>query len=141
MDSLLAEATARQRFQMQILAAFAALALLLAAVGLYGVLCYTVTSRRNEIGIRLALGAQRTAVYRTVTVRALGLYGAGTALGLIAWLAIRRLLTALLFGIGPTDPGNLAIAAALLLVVTLSASWLPARRATRIDPVSALREE
>lgn len=126
---------------MQVLAAFAALALLLAAVGLYGALSYTVTSRHNEIGIRLALGAQRAAVYRMVTGRALGLFGAGTALGLIAWLAVRRLLTALLFGVGPADPGNLAVAAALLLVVTFSASWLPARRATRIDPASALREE
>jgi len=141
MDSVLAEATARQRFQMQVLGAFATLALLLAAVGLYGVQSYTVASRRNEIGIRLALGAQPSSVFHMVTGLALRLFAPGAAIGLAGCLAVRSLLSALLFGVGATDPRNLAAATALLLTVTIAASWLPARRATRIDPASALREE
>lgn len=140
MDSVMADATARQRFQMQVLGAFAALALLLAAVGLYGVLSYTVSSRRNEIGIRLALGAQPAVVFRMVTGRALLLFLVGAACGLVACLAVKRLLASLLFGVTATDPLNLGAAVILLLLVTLSASWLPARRAARVDPASALRD-
>jgi len=141
MDSVMAEAVARQRFQMQVLAAFAALALVLAAVGLYGVLSYTVVSRRNEIGIRLALGAQPGAVFRLITARALRLALLGVALGLTGWLALRRLLDAVLFGITAGNPANLVEAASLLVLIAFTASWFPARRATRIDPASALREE
>lgn len=141
MDSILADATARQRFQMQVLAAFAILALLLAAIGLYGVLSYAVTRSRNEIGIRLALGAQPAAVFRMVTGRALRLALFGVAFGLAGWVAVHRLLNVLLFGVTAGNAASLAGATALLLLITLLASWFPARRATRIDPASALREE
>ena len=141
MDSVMAEAVARQRFQMQVLGTFAALALLLAAVGLYGVLSYTVASRRNEIGIRLALGAQTSAVFRMITGRALRLVVAGVVLGLAGCFATERLLSALLFGVHAGDSANLAFSTVLLVGVALAASWLPAQRATRIDPASALREE
>lgn len=141
MDSILADATARQRFQMEVLAAFATLALLLAAIGLYGVLSYTVTRSRNEIGIRLALGAQPGAVFRMVTGRALRLALFGVGIGVAGWLMVHRLLNALLFGVTGGNPANLAEAMALLLMIAVIASWFPARRATRIDPASALREE
>ena len=141
MDSVLAGARARQRFQMQVLAAFAVLALLLAAIGIYGVLSYTVTSKRGEIGIRMALGAQPTAVFRMVMGRALALATAGAALGFGSYMAVRRLLASVLFGVGSGDPPTLAGAITMLLAVALAASWLPAQRATRIDPVSSLREE
>jgi putative ABC transport system permease protein len=141
MDSVLAGARARQRFQMQVLAAFAVLALLLAAIGIYGVLSYTITSRRGEIGIRMALGAQPVAVFRMVIGGALVLAAAGTALGFASYMAVRRLLGSVLFGVGSGDPLTLAGAIALLLAVALAASWLPAQRATRIDPAFALREE
>lgn len=141
MDSVMAEAVARQRFQMQILGAFAALALVLAAVGLYGVLSHTVVSRRNEIGIRLALGAQPGAVFRMITGRALRLALLGVTIGVGGWLALRRLLDALLFGVTSGNPANLVGTAVLLVLTAVLASWFPARRATRIDPASALREE
>ena len=141
LDDVVAGSMARQRFQMQVLGGFAALALLLAAVGLYGVLSYLVTSTRAEIGVRMALGARPGEVFRMVTERALWLVSAGAALGLLGCLAVRSILATVLFGIGPSDPATLAAATATLLSVALAASWLPARRATRVDPVSALREE
>jgi putative ABC transport system permease protein len=141
MDAVMSDAVARQRFQMQVLAAFALLALLLAAIGLYGVLSYAVSSERVEIGIRMALGAQPGEVFRMVTGRALLMASIGGVLGLAGCLAVRGLLAALLFGVGAGDPATLAAAAALLLVVAFAASSLPARRATRLDPATALREE
>ena len=126
---------------MQVLGGFAALALLLAAVGLYGVLSYMVTSNRAEIGIRVALGAQPREVFRMVTGRALALAAAGAALGLTGCVALRSVLATVLFGVGPSDPGTLAAATVLLLAVALAAGGFPARRAMRMDPVSALREE
>jgi len=141
MDSVMADAVARQRFQMQVLAAFALLALLLAAIGLYGVLSYTVSSNRTEIGIRMALGAQPREVFQMITGRALTLTIIGAALGLAGCLAVRQLLRNLLFGIGPGDPATLAFATFMLLIVSLAASAFPARRATRVDPAIALREE
>jgi putative ABC transport system permease protein len=141
MESVMAGAVARQRFQMQVLASFAILALLLAAIGLYGVLSYSVSSSRVELGIRMALGAQPGEVFRMITGRALLMVVSGAALGLIGYLAVRRLLAALLFGVGPGDPATLAIATGVLLVVALVAAALPARRATRLDPALALHEE
>lgn len=141
MDSIMADAVARQRFQMQLLAAFAFLALILAAVGLYGVLLYTVSSNSVEIGIRMALGAQPREVFQMVTGRALLLAATGAAFGLAGCLAVRKLLATLLFGITPGDPLTLTLAAALLLIVSLAAAAFPAQRATRVDPATALREE
>lgn len=132
---------ARQRFQTQILSGFAVLALLLAAIGLYGVLSYMVSSHRAEIGIRMALGARPAEVFGMVARRALGLSTAGIAIGLLGCLAMRRVLARLLFGVGPSDPPTLIAAAVLLFAVALVASWHPARRAMRLDPMAALREE
>jgi putative ABC transport system permease protein len=141
MDSVVDNAVARPRFQTQVLAAFAVLALVLAAVGLYGILSYAVSAKRVEIGIRMALGAQPREVFQMVTGRALLLAGIGAALGLAGCIAVRRLLAALLFGIGPSDPSTLASATLTLLIVVLTSSALPAYRASRIAPASALREE
>jgi predicted permease len=141
MQTVLADSLARQRFQMEILGGFAVLALLLAAVGLYGVLSYMVTANRAEIGIRLALGASPSAVFRMITGRALALACLGVVLGWIGCLGVRSLLVSMLFGIGPNDPGTIAGAVATLLAVAVAAAWFPARRAMRTDPMVALREE
>jgi putative ABC transport system permease protein len=141
MDDVLSRSVARQRFQMQVLGGFAALALLLAAIGLYGVVSYTVTNNRAAIAIRMALGAQPLAIFGMVTLRALRLAALGTAIGVAGCFAVRKLLSSLLFGIGPTDPATLSAATALLLAVALAASWFPARKAMRVDPISALHEE
>ncbi len=140
MGQVLARSVARQRFQMQVLAAFAALALVLAAVGLYGVLSYVVSSNRAEIAVRMALGAQPGRIFAMVTGRAMRLALAGSAIGLVACLAVRRVLASLLFGIGPSDPATLGEAIVLLLAVAFLASWFPARRAMRVDPSSALQD-
>jgi predicted permease len=141
MDEVLAGSLARQRFQTEILGAFAVLALLLAAVGLYGVMSYMVTANRAQIGIRLALGAQPALVFRMVTGRALALSCMGAALGAVGCIAVRRVLATLLFGVGPNDPATIAAAVAILLAVAFAAAWFPARRAMRVDPMIALREE
>jgi putative ABC transport system permease protein len=141
MDSVLAGSLSKQRFQMEILGGFAVLALLLAAIGLYGVLSHIVTANRAEIGIRLALGAPRTLVFRMIAGRALGLAGTGIVIGILGCIAVRRVLSTLVFGIGPTDPATLAAAAAVLLAVALAAAWFPAYRAARVDPMNALRDE
>lgn len=141
MDRKVAESVAQQRFQMQVLGGFAALALLLAAVGLYGVLSYMVTASRVEIGIRMALGAQPIAVFRMIALRALALAAAGAVLGLASYLGLRRTIASLLFGVAPGDPATLAAATVVLLLVALAAACWPAVGAMRLDPVSALREE
>ena len=141
MDAQMAESVARQRFQMQVLGGFAALALLLAAVGLYSVLSYLVAAGRGEIGIRMALGAQPLSVFRMIAGRAIRLSAIGAALGLAGCLAMRPIVASLLFGVGPSDPVTLAAATAALLGVAFAASAFPALRAMRTDPVSALRED
>jgi putative ABC transport system permease protein len=141
MDSVMAASLSKQRFQMEILGGFAVLALLLAAIGLYGVLSHMVTANRSQIGIRLALGAPRDLVFRMVAGRALKLAGIGVVAGALSCLALRRVLAGLVFGIGPNDPVTLGGAIAVLLVAALAAAWIPARRATRVDPMAALREE
>ena len=141
MESVLAASLAKQRFQMQILGGFAVLALVLAAVGLYGVLSYMVAAARPQIGIRLALGAPRGTVFRMVAGRALALVGIGVAVGTAGCMALRQVLAAVVWGIGPNDPATLLAAVATLLAVALAAAWMPARRATKVDPMSALREE
>jgi putative ABC transport system permease protein len=120
---------------------FAGVALLLAAIGTYGVLSYAVAQRRREIGIRMALGAQGRGVMRLVIGQGLALVLLGVALGTAAALAFSRVLSGLLFRVSATDPATFVVVPALLLVTALVASYLPARRATRVDPLTALRCE
>ena len=139
MEQLLAKSLARRAFTMMLLATAAALALILSAVGIYGVISYVVAQRRGEIGIRIALGARPTAVSTLVVRQSLALASIGVAIGVVAALATTRLLGALLFGVSPTDPVVLASATVLLLLLAGIASYAPARRASRVDPVEALR--
>jgi predicted permease len=141
MDAVLSESLARQRFQMRMLGMFAMLALLLAAVGLYGVLCYLVTANRKQIGIRLALGAQPAALFRMVTGRAMALCALGAALGALGCVAVRQVVAAFLFGVGPNDPITIAAAIGALLAVAFAAAWFPARIAMGVNPIEALRQE
>ena len=141
MEQVLADSIAPHQFTAILLGAFAALAALLAAIGLYGLLSYGVAQRRHEIGVRMALGASGTGVVRLVVRRAIMLVGVGTAVGLFGSLAVTRVLASLLFEVRPTDPVAFASAAGMLMVVALLASYLPARRATRVDPLVALRAD
>jgi predicted permease len=141
MSELLSDSLAPRRFTLLLLGAFAGLALLLATSGIYGVMAYTVAERRHEIGIRLALGAQASDVLRLVLGQGMKLALAGVLLGLGGALALTRYLKTLLFGVGATDPLTFALIVLLLLAVALLACYLPARRATKVDPVIALRRE
>lgn len=141
MDQLLADSVSRSRFTMLLLGIFAAVALVLAAVGIYGLIAYSVTQRTPELGIRMALGAQRRDVLRLVLTHGTRLTLLGVAIGVLAALALSRVLSTLLFGISATDPLTFAGVAGLLSVVALLACFIPARRATRVDPLIALRYE
>jgi len=120
---------------------FGALAGLLAAVGIYGVMSYAVTRRSNEIGIRLAMGASRSSVLRMVIREAAWLLGAGLVIGTALGLGAAKAAQTLLFGLEPTDPFTIGVAIALLASIGLLASYLPARRAARVDPMTVLRQE
>ena len=141
MNEVIADSLSRQRFSMILLNAFAAVALLLATIGLYGVISYLVGQRTHELGIRLALGAQRKDVLRLVLGHGMKMVLAGIGLGLIAAAGLTRLLAEMLYGVGATDPLTFTIIALLLTVVALLACYIPARRATRVDPLVALRHE
>jgi ABC-type antimicrobial peptide transport system permease subunit len=141
MDQLLADSLSRSRFTMLLLGIFAAVALVLAAVGIYGLIAYSVTQRTQELGVRIALGAQRRDVLRLVLAQGTRLTLLGVALGVFAALALSRLLATLLFAVSATDPLTFAGVAALLALVALLACFIPARRATRVDPIVALRYE
>jgi putative ABC transport system permease protein len=141
MDEIFSDSVARPRFQLVLLLVFAAIAVLLATIGVYGVVSYSVGQRTQEIGIRVALGARSGDVSRLVLREGLLLGGLGVAAGLVAALASTRLLQSLLFGVTPTDPLTLGVVACLLLAVAIAATLWPARRATKVDPMVALRYE
>jgi putative ABC transport system permease protein len=141
MDEVVADSVAQRRLTMLLLAMFAAAALLLAAIGIYGVIAYGVTQRVREIGIRMALGAQRGAVLAMIVRQALALAAAGIVIGGAGAVLLGRVMEGLLFQIRPSDPLTFAGVSGLLAAVALLASYIPGRRATRIDPVIALRSE
>jgi predicted permease len=141
MEQWLSESLARRRFAMLMLGLFAVIALLLASVGIYGVMSYTVAQRTREIGIRVALGAKTRDVLRLIVRQGMSLAGIGIGLGLVAAIAATRLMASLLFGVRATDPLTFVAIALLLAFVALMACWIPARRAAKVDPMIALRCE
>lgn len=140
-DEYISRALARPRFNALLLSIFAGTALLLTAIGIYGVLAYSVAQRTNEIGIRMALGAAQSNIFRLVVGQAMTLVAISLTIGLIGAIGATRLLTSLLFGVGAWDPITFASIVVLISFVAFLAAWLPARRASRVDPVIALRAE
>jgi len=141
MDSLISDSVSPRRFSSVLVAIFAGLALLLAAIGIYGVMSYTVSRRTQEIGLRMALGAQLSSVRGMILGQTLKLTLIGVGLGLAGAFVVARFLASLLFGVGMYDPATFLGVAALLIAVALAASYIPARRAMRVDPIVALRYE
>jgi putative ABC transport system permease protein len=141
LDDLIAATTAQPRFYSRMLGSFSALALLLASLGIYGVIAYSVTQRTREIGIRVALGAQPGDIFRSVMSRSAVLVSIGVAIGIAGAFGVTRVLKTLLFDVTPTDAATYASVSALLIFVALFASYVPARRATTVDPMVALRYE
>jgi putative ABC transport system permease protein len=141
MDEAVAASVAQQRFRTLLVGLFAMTAMLIAMCGLYGLMAYAVTQRRREIGVRMALGADRRDIRRLVLSRALRIVVVGLLVGLAGAAGVTRVLQRFLFGVTSTDPLVFTIVTLLMLAVGLLAAWLPARRATRIDPWVALRVE
>jgi putative ABC transport system permease protein len=141
LDQYLAIGAVEPRFNTLLIGLFAGLAVVLAAVGLYGVISYSAVQRSHEIGVRMALGAQRLDVLRLVIGQGLTLALAGVAIGLVGALALTRVLSSSLYGVRPTDPTTLIVVALVLSGVAIAASYIPARRATKVDPMVALRYE
>ena len=141
MDQYVADSVSPRRSGAVLLSIFASLALILASVGVYGVMSYSVSQRVHEIGIRVALGAQSSDVIKLVVARGMALVLAGVMIGLAAALALTRLMTSLLYGVSATDPITFGVVSVLLVAVALLASYIPARRATKVDPMIALRCE
>ena len=141
MKQILAASTARNRFQMVLLTIFAGIALILSAVGVYGVMAFAVQHRTHEIGIRIALGARAGDVRRMLLLEGFALAITGIGIGLIGVLALAPSLDSLLYGVKPSDPAVLTVAAVLLAAAALAAAYIPARWATRVDPMRALRWE
>ena len=141
MEELVAESIGSSRFYAMLVAIFAGLALVLAAVGIYGVMSYAVAQRTKEIGVRLALGAAPSQIFSLVVTEALVLSAVGLAIGIAGAVAVSRALAEMLFGIPRTDIVTFAGTAILLVAVAVLASYLPARRAMRVDPMEALRIE
>jgi len=141
MEQRLSDSLAPRRLQLLLFSIFASVALLLAAVGVYGVIAYSVSRRTHEIGIRMALGAQARDVLLLVVRQGLALALIGVAVGLAAAFALTRLMTSLLFNVKATDPATFALISLLLVGVAFLAAYLPARRATKVDPLQAIRHE
>jgi putative ABC transport system permease protein len=141
MEQVIAESTTRQNFNTLLLTVFASIALLLAAVGIYGLMSYAVEQRTQEIGIRMALGANQTKIMRLILGHGMRLALIGTALGLAAAYGLTRLLSKFLYGVKPGDPLAFSIVGLTLVVVTLLAAFVPTRRAMQVDPIVALRQE
>jgi putative ABC transport system permease protein len=141
LEQALADSIAPRRFILLLLAIFAGVAVILAAVGIYGVMSYTVAQRSQEIGVRMALGAGRAQVVRMVVRQGMLVAGVGVAAGVASALGFTRLMTSVLYDVKPSDPETLIAVAAALVLAALFACWVPARRASRIDPMVALRYE
>jgi putative ABC transport system permease protein len=141
MEDLISASLAQRRFAAQLIGLFGALALLLSGIGIYGVMAWSVSQRTREIGIRLALGANTRSILRWILGQGMRLTLVGVAVGLLGAFAMTRLLRGLLFDVAPTDPLTYVCLAALLAVVALLACYIPARRATKVDPMVALRTE
>jgi putative ABC transport system permease protein len=141
LDDIRSASLSTDRFRTILLGAFAGLALLLAAVGVYGVISYGVTQQSREIGIRMALGARRAEILRLVLGEGMLAVAVGLVVGVLAAAALSRFLGSLLYAVAPLDPSTFAAMSAVLTVVALAACLLPARRATRVDPVRAIRSE
>jgi putative ABC transport system permease protein len=141
MQQTLTEMMSQRRFNMLLLGVLAAVALTLAAVGIYGVISYSVTQRSHEIGIRIALGAESRDVLKLVVGQGMVLAGIGVSIGLVAAFVLTRLMSSLMFGVSVTDPATFVVISLLLAAVALFACYVPARRATRVDPMTALRYE
>ena len=141
MEALLSTSVARARFSASLLTVFSFLALVMAAVGIYGVMSYTVLQRTHEIGVRMALGAQRFDVLKLMVKKGIVLGAVGVVAGLIASFAVTRVIATLLFEVTATDAATFAIVSVGLFLVTLFACYVPARRATKVDPLKALRYE
>jgi len=141
MEDLLYDSVSTRRFTMSLLGGFSALALMLAMMGVYGVVSYAVAQRTPEIGVRIALGAQARDVLRLILTQGLKPVAIGSVAGLTAALALGRVLSSLLYGVTATDPATFAVVVLLLSLAALLACWLPPRRATKVDPMIALRRE
>jgi putative ABC transport system permease protein len=141
MDQIMATAIAQRRFAMLLLGLFALTATVLGGIGIYGVMSYLATQRRHEIGIRMALGAQRRDVLRLVVGQGMRLALIGVLLGLVAAVLLTRSISELLFGVKPTDPITLSAVIVIVAAVAFAACFVPARRASRVNPMVALRYE
>jgi putative ABC transport system permease protein len=141
MDELMSRSVGQRRLSMMLLSLFSGIALVLASIGIYGVMSYSVTQRARELGVRIALGADRGDVLRLVLRQGMGLALMGIGIGLAAALALTRLIESQLYGVAATDPATFALVAAVLAVTALLANLFPAVRAMRMDPAMVLREE
>jgi len=141
MDEIITRSLADRRFALELLGIFAAVALMLAAIGIYGVMAYSFSQRTHEIGIRIALGAQRVDIFRMAVGEGMQLVAIGLAVGLAGAVTLTRFVRTMLFGVSASDPITFSAISALLAAVAFVACYVPARRATRVDPLVALRDE